>query len=201
MGTRKPLFSSQIVLFPVSPLCILPQSLVTEAQDAPWVSFQDQQFLLWVPKLEAWRAVLLSLDWSIHKANKPNLLLPASPGMILLCYYVKAGGASGKEPACQYRRQKRCVWWGKIPEGGYGNPLQYSCLKNPMDRGAWWATVHKIAKSQTWLKWPNTHTCEGALPTTCWWRGKTWWWCNKGPVIGFSEKQNQRTHIDIYCVS
>ena len=36
--------------------------------------------------------------------------------------------------------------------GGHGNPLQYSCLENPMDRGAWWATVHRVAKSQTWLK-------------------------------------------------
>jgi len=32
---------------------------------------------------------------------------------------------------------------------GNGNPLQYSCLKNPMDRGAWWVTVHGVAKSQT----------------------------------------------------
>ena len=34
---------------------------------------------------------------------------------------------------------------------GNGNPLQYSCLKNPMDGGAWWAAVHGVAKSQTWL--------------------------------------------------
>ena len=33
--------------------------------------------------------------------------------------------------------------------GGYGNPLEYSCLDNPIDRGAWWATVHRVAKSQT----------------------------------------------------
>ena len=32
---------------------------------------------------------------------------------------------------------------------GNGNPLQYSCLENPMDRGAWWATVHRVAKSRT----------------------------------------------------
>ena len=38
---------------------------------------------------------------------------------------------------------------GKSPGGGYGNPLQYSCLENPKDRGAWWATVHRVAKSQT----------------------------------------------------
>ena len=36
--------------------------------------------------------------------------------------------------------------------GGHGNPLQYSCLENPMDRGAWWTAVHRVTKSQTWLK-------------------------------------------------
>ena len=37
-------------------------------------------------------------------------------------------------------------------EGENGNPLQYSCLENPMDKGAWWAAVHSVAKSQTQLK-------------------------------------------------
>ena len=46
------------------------------------------------------------------------------------------------------------IW---IPGGGHGNPLQYSCLENPMDRGAWRATVHGVAKSQTWLKWLSSH--------------------------------------------
>ena len=41
---------------------------------------------------------------------------------------------------------------GRSPGGGYGNPLQYSCLENPMDRGAWRATVHQVAKGQTGLK-------------------------------------------------
>ena len=40
---------------------------------------------------------------------------------------------------------------GRSPEGGNGNPLQYSCLENPTDRGAWWATVHRTAESQTRL--------------------------------------------------
>ena len=40
---------------------------------------------------------------------------------------------------------------GRSPGGGLSNPLQYSCLKNPMDRGAWWATVHRVKKSQTCL--------------------------------------------------
>ena len=47
---------------------------------------------------------------------------------------------------------------GRSPGGGYGNPLQYSCLENPMGRGPLQATVHRIAKSRTWLKTARTHT-------------------------------------------
>ena len=47
---------------------------------------------------------------------------------------------------------------GRSPGGGRGNLLQYSCLENPMDRGAGWFTVHQVAKSQTKLKWLSMHT-------------------------------------------
>ena len=62
------------------------------------------------------------------------------------------GGTSGKESTCQCRKHKRC---GSIPGSGRslgvgnGNPLQYSCLEHSMDRGAWQATVHWVAKSRT----------------------------------------------------
>ena len=59
---------------------------------------------------------------------------------------------NGKEPACQCRRFKRQVFdpgLGRFSREGNGNPLQYSCLGNPMDRGALRATVHGVAKSQT----------------------------------------------------
>ena len=46
---------------------------------------------------------------------------------------------------------------GRAPVGRQGNPLQYSSLKNPMDRGAWWATVHRVAKSQIQIKQLSTH--------------------------------------------
>ena len=42
---------------------------------------------------------------------------------------------------------------GRSLGGGHGNPLQNSCLENFMDRGAWWATIHRVAKSRTRLKW------------------------------------------------
>ena len=49
-----------------------------------------------------------------------------------------------------------------LPPGeGNGNPLQYSCLENPVDRGAWWATVHGVTQSQTWLKRLSMHACIG----------------------------------------
>ena len=48
----------------------------------------------------------------------------------------------------------------RSPGGGHGNPLQYSCLENPMDRGSRRATVHGVAKSQTQLKRLSTHTHE-----------------------------------------
>ena len=59
------------------------------------------------------------------------------------------GSASGKEPACQCRVDLRDVGLipgsGRSAGGGHGNPLQYSGLENPMDRGAWWAEVHGVA--------------------------------------------------------
>jgi len=53
-------------------------------------------------------------------------------------------------------------WSRRSPGEGHGNPLQYSCLENPMVRGAWWAIVHGITNSQTWLSnWACTMVDEG----------------------------------------
>ena len=65
------------------------------------------------------------------------------------------GGSRGKESSCQCRRSKRhrCIAWvGISPGGGNGNLLQYSCLENPRDGGAWWAAVYGVAQSWTQLK-------------------------------------------------
>ena len=62
-----------------------------------------------------------------------------------------------KESACHCRRHERrgfSPWAGRSPEEGNGNPLQYSCLENSMDKGAWWATVHGITESDM-----IEHTC------------------------------------------
>ena len=57
----------------------------------------------------------------------------------------------GKESACNAGDLGSIPGWGRSPGGGNGNPLQYCCLENPMDRGAWWATIHGVTKSQTRL--------------------------------------------------
>ena len=62
-----------------------------------------------------------------------------------------------KESTCNARDPSWTPGSGRSSGGGHGNPLQYSCLENPMDRGAWGAEVHRVAKSWTWLKWLNTH--------------------------------------------
>ena len=56
-------------------------------------------------------------------------------------------GSDGKESACNVGDAGSIPGLGKYPGGGNGNLLQYSCLENSMDRGAWWARVHVVVKS------------------------------------------------------
>ena len=60
-------------------------------------------------------------------------------------------GSAGKEFACNVGDTGSIPGWGRFPDEGNDNPLQYSCMKNSMDRGTWWATVQRIANSQTQL--------------------------------------------------
>ena len=73
---------------------------------------------------------------------------------------------------------------GKSPGGGNGNPLQYSCLENPTDRAASWATVHRVAKSQTWLK--RLSTCE-------WWESEGSWVPRCSEVLQAMVRFSQQT--------
>ena len=61
------------------------------------------------------------------------------------------GGSDGKEFTCNVGELGLIPGLGRFPGGGHGNPLQYSCLENPMDRGAWQATDLGIKKSRTRL--------------------------------------------------
>ena len=98
-----------------------------------------------------WSSVVLKIYFKtkqkgirICKWNKTDLY----SGLPSVC-------ASYKEPACQCRRCRRPAFdpgSGRSPQGGHGNPLQYSCLENPRDGGAWWAAVYGVTQSWTQLQ-------------------------------------------------
>ena len=77
-------------------------------------------------------------------------------GFLRISYTCNAGAMGDKDSMPGSRR---------FPGGELGNPLQYSCLENPMDRGAWQATVHRVAKSWTRLNRLSMHTCKGTFHT------------------------------------
>ena len=101
-----------------------------------------------------------SKSWTQLKqlsTHRPEGICGSIPGNITS---LTSGGASQealvvKNPpanAGDVRDASSIPGLGRSPGEGHGNPLQYSCLENPMDRGAWWDTVHGVAKSQTRLK-------------------------------------------------
>ena len=105
-----------------------------------WIQFLDKSFKFFN---------ILCLFVKLENWIKPVFFLSGFPG-----------GTNGKGSACQRRRRKRLKfspWIEKIPRRMKWHPLQYSCLENSMDKRAWWATVHGVAKSQTWLS-TDTHS-------------------------------------------
>ena len=69
--------------------------------------------------------------------------------------FYRGADSDSKESACSAGDPGSIPGWGRSPGEENGNPLQYSCLENPMDRGAWWATVSGVSKSQTRLRLMN----------------------------------------------
>ena len=89
------------------------------------------------------------LTW-LDQLNQENLLL----------MNIKTpGGSSGKESIYNTGGPDSVLGLGRSPGEGNSNPLQYSCLRNSMDKGAWWTIVHWVSKSQTWLI-TNTFTLK-----------------------------------------
>ena len=115
----------------------------------------------WVPctKQLLPASCLFYTQWYIH-VNTTFSFVPPSPSLRLLW------GLNGKESTCNAGDAGSIPRSEGSPGGGHSNPLQYSCLKDPMDRGVWWAAVHGVAKSQTRLNGLRTEFCYTYLVST-----------------------------------
>ena len=103
-----------------------------------------------------WEGLNYYTMWETILANSLNTII------ILYFFMGFPSGARGKDSTCQCRRQKRCAFepWVSPLEEGIAILLQYSCLKNLMDGGAWWATVHRVTNSWTRLRWYSMQECR-----------------------------------------
>ena len=81
-----------------------------------------------------------------------SLLLPREVSQVVAVVKNPPANAGDRSNECSIPGS------GRSPGGGHGNPVQYSCLENPMDKGAWRARVHRVTKSWTRLKRQHTHT-------------------------------------------
>ena len=95
------------------------------------------------PGLRHCRAILYQLSYRQFLAWED----PLEKGIPTPVFSGFPGGSNDKESACNAGDLGLITGLGRFPGQGYGIPLQYSCLENPADRGAWWATVHGVTKS------------------------------------------------------
>ena len=104
------------------------------------------------------------------------------------------GVSDGKESACSAGDLSSVSGSGTSPGGGHGNPLQYSCLENPMDGGAWRATVSGVAKSQTRLSDWAKHSVFTGVGIWSNWEAGSWLLMIRGPLAmvkkGLSQLQS-----------
>ena len=121
----------------------------------PWVSTHEQSPLLAYTGHGVWARKRHDLNhWDLGIFT---LTLGLPGGMVVKSLPASVGGVrdTGSIPGS-----------GRFPEGGNGHPLQYSCLENSTDRGAWWAAIHGVTKSSTQL---STHTHTSTFPGHPYW--------------------------------
>ena len=106
------------------------------------------------------------------------------------------GGSDGKEAACSVGDPGSIPGSGRSPGGGTGNPLQYSCLGNPMDREAWWALVQVVAKN--WIQLSNQEKVMAPHSSTLAWKTP---WMEEPGRLQFMGSQSQTRLNDFTFLS
>ena len=171
-------YKAKYTLSPYDPIIMLPELLKTyiHTKTCTWM-FMEALFItakIWrqpgCPSVGDWINYAIARPWNIqHKKEnelpshettwrKQKCISPSERSQIekakyyaipIIRYHGLPCGSDGRESACSAGDLGSILRSGISPGEGNGNPLQYTCLENPMDRGAWWATVHGVAKSQT----------------------------------------------------
>ena len=106
----------------------------------------------------------LNDDMRHHQNPSSSQTLVHSPlGLVYVLMLGFPGGSAVKNPPAMQETAGSIPRWGRSPGGGHGIALQYSCLENRMDRGAWGATVHRATKSRLWqqahMSWCSSFLC------------------------------------------
>ena len=111
-----------------------------------------------LPDISVWPDVF-TIMLSLGTFKKLKYSVPHEPSWVVFEWLCQGARVVKNLPADaeDIRGKGSIPGSGRSPGGGKDNPLQYSCLKNPMDGGAWCARVHRVAKSQTSLKWLSSN--------------------------------------------
>ena len=161
-----------------SPRCSLPSACLSSMEGLTLLGnscTQRKGFGFWSQADQLWNPPFLSISWVVmDKLGSGDLNVSLCQGELLWGHVTPPisvfiflleligmlsvfsikdfpSGSVSKETACSAGDAALILGLRRSPGEWDGYPLQYSCLGNPMDRGAWWATVHGVAKSWTWL--------------------------------------------------
>ena len=133
------------------------------------VSSENLRVLIFLPEILipacASSGLAFRMMHSAYKLNKQgDNIQPFANFKPVYCSMGFPGGSDGKASACIVGDPSSIPGLGRSPGEGNGNPLQYTCLENPMDRGALWILIHGITKSQTWLSdWVHMHRASSRV--------------------------------------
>ena len=152
---------SHLCMNPMVALCCFSKWIFTGIHEEQWVPITvllkegNPRRCISVPGCLS--AILRARCWKSRTKSQIMLLKIISSGFINVGQYCTPGfpsGSAGKKSTYNAGATgdvSSIPGSGRSPEVRNGNPLQYSCLENPRDRGAWWATVHRVTKTRTRL--------------------------------------------------
>ena len=131
---------------------------ILQARILEWVAISFSGAWKWKVKVKSLSHVrLLATPWTAAHQAPPSMGFSRQEYWSGLPLPSPLGGSDDRDSACNAGDPGSIPGWGRSLEERNGYPFRYSCWKNPMNKGAWWATVHGVVKSWTWLSNQQFH--------------------------------------------